>query len=246
MSFIFGVSDKEFIYVEFVRFVTCHPKIEATYNLGQTVTLFLVPHVDSDKKRAIESRDYKKKSLNDISVGRERQSVSPTVTRRKAPLRAATKSQTSSMFFSERQQSAPIRPRKFDSSRALMSPKSPEPKSKLMNHSTSLVNIQKLKEPKIEENSQAGELIKPIELEEENIATIQETSQSLETDQIKLDENENEPKKDQEPSKITETDQKETEIKDQEPEKQSKIENVNNTQVNNQDTQNIDPNVCNF
>lgn len=90
-SFLFGVTEKEPIYVEFVRFATCHPKIEQTYLLGQTVTLYLLLHVDSDKTRDIESKPIRKKDSAPSSPVETRHVRSPT-TRRRAPMRSSTSS----------------------------------------------------------------------------------------------------------------------------------------------------------
>ena len=52
-SFLLGVTEKETINVEFVAFASCHPVIARSLQLEQVVTLFLIPHVNSEKKRSL-------------------------------------------------------------------------------------------------------------------------------------------------------------------------------------------------
>lgn len=64
-SFLLGVSPTEILFVEFVNFVKCHSHIENLYHLGQTITIYLVPYVDSHKKRKFDQL-LKKESRNSL------------------------------------------------------------------------------------------------------------------------------------------------------------------------------------
>lgn len=60
-SFLLGVSLSEILYVEFVNFFSSHQKIEHMHKLGQPITVYLIPYVDSHKKRTFDKLDFQKK-----------------------------------------------------------------------------------------------------------------------------------------------------------------------------------------